>query len=77
MDVLTEKAIYHLLSIWGQYSSTTGADGHDYYLHQCMSAGEDAGAFLESLGLGTEDGIGFSANERGRAIASNHSLRKE
>jgi hypothetical protein len=76
MDIETKKAIHHLLQVWQQYSSTTGSSGHTYYLHQCMSAGENAGAFLERLGLGTEDGYGFSANEAGRAIANDRGLRE-
>ena len=75
MDPLTEKAIYHLLDVWGQYSRSTAQDGSTYFQHQCMSAGEDAAMFLQELGLGTEDGYGFFLNDAGKAIERNRSLR--
>jgi hypothetical protein len=77
MDIETKRAIHHLLSIWGQYSSVTGKDGHEYYLHQCMSAGQEAGAFLMRLGLGEDDGIGIRLNDEGRTIANDESLRED
>ncbi|HEY0120639.1 MAG TPA: hypothetical protein VGC14_02570 [Rhizobium sp.] len=63
MDENLRIAVYHLLWVWKQYGRTSQYDGVDGLDHMNSTAGEDAADFLESLGLGHDQGYGFIPNE--------------
>jgi hypothetical protein len=76
LDIETRRAIFHLLRLWEQYSSTVGEEGRLCLLHQNMAAGEDAAAFLSRLGLGTDDGMTLTLSAAGLAIAQDETLNE-
>lgn len=54
-----QVALGHLLWVWRQYGD---------FRHDCMTAGEEAAAYLSSLGLGEISGTQFVPSESGRRL---------
>jgi hypothetical protein len=64
-----KEAIGHLLWVWYQYGEHHVKENGQICLeHMNMAAGEDAGDFLNNLGLGEDEGYCFVLNETGMGL---------
>lgn len=76
MDLELRKAIHHLLWIWAQYGPSENINYADKLRldHQFMSAGEQAGDFLASHGVGIDEGREIKLTPLGMEIYNDESL---
>lgn len=59
----------HLIAVWFQYGGGyKNAAGVVRLPHHCMQAGENAGDWLESLGLATDNGWEWELSPEGMAL---------
>ena len=66
MDYGIEHACACILLVWDQYHTGRVTDNGAYFLsHECMSAGQTAGDFLENYGYAIDGGLGIYLTRKG------------
>lgn len=79
MDINIKKGIHHTLWMWvlsgrASYSDGQITDGC-LFDHECMSYGEQAGDWLEEMGVGIQGDWSFQINQAGVDIMYDEGLQ--
>lgn len=80
MDINVKKGIHHTLWMWflaGKCSAVKNGNitAGCLFDHECMSYGEQAGDWLEEMGVGLQDDWSFEINQAGVDIMYDEELQ--